>query len=207
LQKNVDKNRLKKIMRNIKKKSQFCILLFLCFIQTVFASGALQKTAAESKEAIYYTESWKKGERKIFPRKLTISLDKSNPVFSEVIRDESGCNRYNLVIEPSSSNAKSADIKAWSIEMAEIDGSCCLLLPTNRGTDTISKYNLLGLLYPVENSDWRKTGFFGVPLSAKRIIKIEKFYCVIKVIDYKILQENNQILLNSMNLEIVFTNN
>jgi hypothetical protein len=58
---------------------------------------------------------------------------------------------------------------------------------------------------PVE-SDWVKAGIFGPPVMRKRVIKIESFYCVIQVTDYRLIKQHGFNRFEWVRLEIRFTN-
>lgn len=151
---------------------------------------------------MYYAESWKKGTRKIEEQKLTIKLDKKRDRFERRIKDASGTDSYKLVIER---HSMSTGPSFWIVELLQLKEKIALLIASRGGGDVIEKENYYGSLYPVEDPDWRKTGYLGVPLSAKRVFKVEGFYCIIQVKDYKLNPEKWRVL-DSIEIEVEFTN-
>ena len=158
-------------------------------------------------ESVYYSKSWKKGTRLVQEEKIDIELDTKNRTYQTDIKDASGKARYKLRVEPTLTDNHDSSIGAWAVRLIGMGDPFSLLAAHNQPHQhdfTIEDY--LDLLYPVENADWRKTGFFGVPLSAKRVIKVEGFYCIIQVKSYH-LNSAKPRALDWIKLEIQFTNN
>jgi len=142
-----------------------------------------------AKQTLYYAESWQKGTRQIQERRLSIRLSRELPLYEETINDASGRPRYKLKIEPRFESEQDSIPKDWSVRLIGPDDTYSLLQPDHdEGKHVFNKEDYLDFLYPVEEPDWRKTGFHGVPLSAKRVIKVEGFYCIIQVKAYHLSQ-------------------
>lgn len=159
-----------------------------------------------SSQAVYYGESWKKGSRTVQEQKVEIELDTKHRTYETRIKDASGKERYTLKVEPALTDSHDSSIGAWDVSLTSPSDTFSLLAVHNQSHQhDFTQADFLDCLYPVENPDWRKTGFFGVPLSAKRVIKVEGFYCIIQVKSYH-LSSTNRRAIDALSLEIQFTN-
>jgi hypothetical protein len=165
---------------------------------------------------VYYVESWKKGSQQIQVQKLTIELNASKREYETTVKDILGKDRYKLVINHSPLSKDGPQHESWDISLYEVKSKKALqtkspnlnLLmiqkPVGRG-DYFPIEDHIGWLYPVENPDFLKYGVAVYPFSAKRVIKVEGFYCIIKVSNYTLNQANPR-TLDSLSIEIEFTN-
>lgn len=176
----------------------------------------------QGSKTVYYAESWKKGDnRQIRELTVKLGLDQHNSTYETVITDASGDKTYRLVVEPSyliwddfghlrisrtPPNGSSSTVSFWSIDLFESDEKVSLLIANRDQGHVIDEDNTLSLLYPIEHPNWIKVGIFGVPIASTRIIKVEGFYCVIRVKHYQ-LRPATERAFESIELEIEFTNN
>jgi hypothetical protein len=154
-------------------------------------------------QKVYYAESWKKGLRQIKEQKLTIKLNRKKSKYFTYIKDASGKSIYQL--QANLVYFKLGD-SGCRIDLHSLEDKYSVMTIYRGNGDSIPKENYYGFLYPVEESNWRKTGFFGVPLSSKRVFKIESFYCVIQTKSCE-LNPGKWRFIESIEVEIEFTNN
>jgi hypothetical protein len=171
---------------------------------------------------VYYAESWKKGgTRQVNEKRIRIRLDASVPSYETVVTDGSGEGRFRLRIDPyyyirgdsgdwklrrEVSAADDSTVSFWNVLLLDQDEPASLLLADHgTGGHTIHLENTFASLYPIEDENWIKVGIFGVPISRKRVIKVEGFYCVIWVRGYE-LSKTNARAFDWVDVEIELTN-
>jgi hypothetical protein len=175
-------------------------------MRTVHSLGnsGQQQEHPVSQPAAFYIESWKKGKRQVEEKKINIKLDTKNSIYETAVRDISGQEFYRLSARP---NIKDSDFdfSSWGIFLVDIDDNEDVLAESHgpRG-DTFDREEFIDILFPEENPDIRN-GFWGLPLSAKRVIKVEGFYCIIQVKSYE-MQPNKYRVLQEIEVEVEFTN-
>ena len=167
---------------------------------------------------LFCVEGWKSGEQQIQERKLILSLKDNQTNFGVYINDISGVPRYKLVARPSRFSER-VRFEAWLISLYKEPDPLVQL-------DKYPNYNLLSserpepgkhyfpdpdeanisLLYPSENpKTWQRDLVGLYPMSAKRVVKVEAFYCVIQVLEYKFNAANPR-RLESLIVQVEFTN-
>ena len=156
-------------------------------------------------QVVYFAESWEKGPRRIQPQTFYLELSTTRPEYEATISDDSGSYQYKFRVEPVRSSDQSSSIGYWQFTLIGAESEYSLLQPRYPAGHHFTQEDFLSLLYPVESADWKITGYFGVPLSAKRVIKVEAFYCVIQVQSFKISSSNSR-ALEMVNVEVEFTN-
>jgi len=198
---------------NVREASMHSLKIFFLFTFPLFAIWLLSglETYSQDKqpifsqpkdEPVYFAESWKKGSRQIEPQKIIIKLDWHNPKHEAYIKDALGTYLYRLEIRPSPSKGER---EFWILDLKLIDDDYPLLVTRRTDGPLGNLEDYLGWLYPVKDYNPRGSGLFKMPLSAKRVVKIEGFYCVIQVKSYKFSPEKNHIL-DSIEVEVEFTN-
>lgn len=156
--------------------------------------------------SVHYAEGWKKGTQQVQEQKIIIRLSTQVRVYERTINDAAGQARYKLKVEPALTESQESSPKAWTVDLIGPDDKFSLLQPDHDpNKHQFTKADYLSLLYPVEEPNWRKTGFMGVPLSSKRVIKVEGFYCIIQVRAYR-LSRTSPRAFESLEVEIEFTN-
>jgi len=139
----------------------------------------------------FYIESWKKGDRQIQEGKVLIELNKDKPKHEVVIKDSTGWDRFNLSFFPGRAPSPSTDITQWGIELVNLyeEKDINLLKPTNDPEqDYFAAEDYVWVLYPTENPPDTY-----VPLSMKRVVKIEEFYCLISVESYRLNPQKKKV--------------
>jgi hypothetical protein len=185
------------------------ILLTLLFSASI--CNAQQKTDNSS----VYVESWRAGN-KIREQVLTFNLDSTQNEYSDYIRDV-GINYYKLNLRRFPAGKKDYDFEYWVVQLKEVFSEknkkeklgCNLLTVEGCGVgDYFPKEDLVGILFPVEMPKNAIEKIYierYYPLSVKRVIKVQNFYVLIQVNNYK-MNEDNPKKLDSMNVTVEFKN-
>jgi len=161
-------------------------------------SRPLVVTAATSDPV--YIESWKKGSTTVRKRTIRISLTDSKPKFETSLIDSNGRKRYVLSILPDNTDGL-APVYSWGVNLVEVgdkSGANLLCRTNDREQDYFTAGDYVWWLDPSEDPK----PF--VPFLAKRVVKVEGFYCVIRVQDYKLTA--NQKAVESISVLVQFTN-
>jgi hypothetical protein len=171
--------------------------------------------AQQENTSTFYVRSWKKGEAKIQRQSLVVELGTNNPEFQKTINDSEGKPRYILQIRHWPLKADSYLFESWWVDMCEfrkpnrkpkVATDCKLLGVEGRGVgDNFPKEDNIGWLYPLEKPELFKHGVSAYPILAKRVVKVDGFYCVIQVTGYKLSQANPK-AVDSLTVEIELTN-
>jgi hypothetical protein len=166
---------------------------------------------------VFYVESWKKGEVIIREEKVTVELNKDNLDYKRTIYNSANKPRYILWIRPAQLSKELRYLyESWWVDLCEFRKpnrkpkyakDCKLLVVEGRGTggDNFPKEDEIGWLYPLEKPELFKDGVMAYPILAKRVVKVDGFYCVIQVKDYK-MSKTNPKAVDSLKVEIELTN-
>lgn len=184
----------------------FCFLLSASFL------NAQQETATST----VYVESWK-ANKKISEEVLNFNLNSTEKPNPEYIRDAS-LNFYKLTLVRVPSDNDTYDFEHWAVQLQQVlskpgkkEKLGCNLLAVETcgsGGDNFPKENSVGILFPAETpkNSLEKIYFgFYYPISAKRVIKVQNFYVLIQVRNYK-MNDINPKKLDSMDVTIEFKN-
>jgi hypothetical protein len=149
-------------------------------IATSLLSIVLLAAAASAQNAspTFYAESIKKGPTHIAEDKFEIKLDPNNALYKQQLRDSSGNERYELTITPKIPLGEGTNkILSWQVSLVDprhnIYGN---LLQFDRELSEDPKDNLYWL-NPRANAP--------VAIRARRIIKVDSFYVVVQVKDFR----------------------
>jgi len=146
-----------------------------------------------------YTESFRKGPTRISEYAIVAKLDAQNPYYNATIKDLDGNDRYQLSLEPHRVGQGDDRIVSWRVQL--IDPRRRYLgnyLVATQPPEPLSDQ-------PQDRAWWLDPSPYAVvPLLAKRVFKVESFYCVIQVEDYHRLTTESR-LLDSINVEVKFT--
>jgi hypothetical protein len=159
---------------------------------------------------VFYIESWKKGERQIQEQKLTIELSTREPNYKTKIKDASGQERYKLVIRHSPLKKGGPNHNYWYVTLSDELGASpkydlFQCVTPGPGKHYFPKEDYVAMLYPVEQPNIYKDVNSHYPMSAQRVIKVEGFYVIIRVLSYK-FNEKSPKEVSSIKVEIEFTN-
>lgn len=162
----------------------------------------------QSSYGIFFIESWKKGETKIQEKEFLIEINTNNTNFETNIKDNGGNERYKLKVAASTIQINNKPcITGIRVYLSERD-----LLPEKNNllttihdpdVDCISCGDLTEVVWALvpEGGDTGQLQFL-----TERIIKVESFYCIIKIKKYQFSGLRSS-TLSSANIQIQFTNN
>lgn len=162
----------------------------------------------QSTPYVFYVESWKRGTGRVQEQKLCVRLSAARPEYETSIRDASGEVRYRLSVWPGRASESNSDIIEWSVELIEIaqGNDVNLLTPSNDPQqDYFNAQDRIWWLYPVGNPQSIAAETDVVPFLARRVVKVENFYCIIQVKDYRFRQGEIGVF-DSITIEVEFTN-
>jgi hypothetical protein len=184
-------------------------------ILTIIFSQFAAATFPQENRNVFYVESWKKGEQKIQEQKLVVELNQKNLEYEKTLYDSAGKPRYILQIRHWPLKKDSYLYESWWVDVCEfrkpnrkpkVAKDCKLIGVEGRGLgDYFPKEDLIGWLYPLEKPNFIRDGAAAYPILAERVIKIDGFYCVIRVTNYKMSQANPK-AVDSLTVEIEFLN-
>jgi len=180
------------------------------------ASGFQAKDPASR---VYYAESWKKGNRPIQEQRFYRRLNADEPSFNTVVKDSSGSVNFGLLVAPfyyvrdaqgklkfkPEPTVPSARVNFWQVKLFEPGADVSLLVANKDQGDLIDWRNTLAVLNPVEDDKGYMVGISGVPISSKRVIKVESFYCILNILNYEL--NPKQLTFEWLEIEIILTNN
>jgi hypothetical protein len=157
----------------------------------MLASAAL---ADDSGKAVY-TDSFKKGATRVTEQALEVTLTPGQAKQDFKVLDAAGKQRYILRFVPDTRPGDTR-ILGWFVRLADIHHKIYdSVLPTSPD-----------LARDQAQAWWLDARQFSkVPLQARRVFKVEQFYCVVQVKDVK-RSGPGQPYLNQMNVAVQLTN-
>ncbi|MFZ3189826.1 MAG: hypothetical protein WB523_18130 [Candidatus Sulfotelmatobacter sp.] len=163
------------------------LLAILLFIATY--------SLAQSTPASVYAESFRQGPTHIVEEKFEVKLTPQDATYRERIKDSSGNDRYALSITPQGPEGDT-EITSWQVKLVDLHH------PVYDNV-LLSSQNASGPKDPL----WRlvPSGFTQVPVTAKRIIKVDNFYVVLQIKAYHFTPPGSP-YLDSMRVGVEFTN-
>lgn len=148
----------------------------------------------------FYVESFRKGTTHIAERSVVADLDNRNPGYETRVKDAFGEERYLLTLVPQRVEAGDDRILAWQVSLVDLQRrSYGNLLLASR-----DPYLNHGVKSAISRLD--PNTYAVVPVLARRVIKVEDFYCVIQVRRFRLLTPERWYLEN-MSVEVSLTNN
>ena len=154
---------------------------------------------SQTSPAPVYVESFRKGPTKIKEQTLHINLDAKNPKYETRIPDSDGDMHFVLSLTPLRVGEEDPSILSWKASLVDIHRKIYgnLLFPYR---DDLSNKGPQGNAPTLDPSPYAI-----VPVRARRVVKVENFYCSIEVKQYHFVVPG-QPHLDSMNVEVQFTN-
>jgi hypothetical protein len=169
--------------------------------KTCVVAGLLTLVAhswAQTAPKPVYVESFRKGPTRTAETSLVANLNSENPSFSATIKDSAGNDRYQLSIDPTRENGGRERVVSWRVRLID---------PHRRylGNYLVATKPTEPLSDKAEDRAWwlDPSNYAIVPLLAKRVFRVEDFYCVIQVEDYHVLPEDH--MPDSMTVQVQFT--
>ncbi len=145
-----------------------------------------------------YVESFRKGPTRVAELLLVANLTTQDVDYKATIKDFKGNDRFQLSLEPSREEGGAERIVSWRVLL--IDPHRRYLgnyLVATKPPEALSDR-------PQDRAWWLDPSPYAiVPLQARRVFKVEDFYCVIQVKDFHVIPENH--LPDSMTVEVRFT--
>jgi len=151
---------------------------------------------AQSGERPVYAESFRQGSTHVVEEKFEVRLTPQDPIYRERIKDSHGADRYALSIVPQGPEGDTT-ITSWQVKLADLHHRIYDNVLMASQTPSEEAGNNLWWLDP--------SNFAGVPISAKRIIKVEDFYVVLQV-KARHLTPPDSPYLDSMTVAVELTN-
>jgi hypothetical protein len=144
-------------------------------IFALFAIGS----AAQNAPPAFYAESFRKSPIHITEDKFEVKLTPENPVYRQRLRDPSGVERFELTILPRRpEGGANNQITSWEMSVQDLRYKVYgNLLQFDREASQDPKDNLYWL-NPVPSAV--------VPIYSRRMIKIDGFYFVAQVKDFRV---------------------
>jgi hypothetical protein len=161
----------------------------------VLAAHSWAQTAPKA----IFVESFRKGPTRISEQSILANLNSQNPYYKAAIKDFDGTDRYQISLEPHREAGGAERIVSWQVQLID---------PRRRylGNYLVATKPPEPLSDRAQDRAWwlDPSPYAVVPLLARRVFKVEGFYCVIQVKDYHVLTPESR-LLDSMRVELQFT--
>ena len=145
---------------------------------------------------LLYVESFRHGATRVTEKIFEGQLTPQNPVYREPIKDERGNDRYVLSLAPLHVEGD-IQIVSWEAKLADSQHRTYanVLMASHIPSDD-----------PVNNAWWPDPGKFArVPVLTARVIKVDGFYVVLKVMTYHFTPSESP-YLDSMTIQVNITN-
>lgn len=146
--------------------------------------------------ATIFAESFRHGSVRITEESFEAKLSPENATYRERIKDNHGSDRYELTLAPQGPEGDSK-ITSWRVALRDLHHSIYSnILITDQEPSPDPKNNLW----------WLNPNPFGaVPVTTKRIMKVDGFYVVIQVKSFHFTPLDSP-YLDSMEVQFAFTN-
>ncbi|HVI07491.1 MAG TPA: hypothetical protein VND65_04270 [Candidatus Binatia bacterium] len=163
----------------------------LLFVTVLCAAPAF----AQSNPATVYAESFRQGSTQIVGEKFEVKLTPEDREYRERVKDSHGADRYVLSIVPEGPEGDK-QITSWHVELADLHHK----IYNNVLMSSPDEPEQGGTLYRLDPGTFAR-----VPLTAKRIIKVDNFYVVLQVLSRHFSPPDSP-YLDSINVAIELTN-
>jgi hypothetical protein len=165
--------------------------------RTILSSAlACQLWAQTAAPPLLYVESFRHGATRVTEKTFEAQLTPQNPAYREPIKDVDGNDRYVLSLAPLHVEGD-IQIVCWEAKLADLQHRTYanLLMASQIPSDD-----------PVNNAWWLDPGKFArVPVLTERVIKVDGFYAVLKVMAYHFTPSESP-YLDSMTVQVTITN-
>ena len=157
----------------------------LAFLPAVLLTSIL--LAAQNGAPTYYAESFRKGPTRIKEEKAEIKLTSQDPIYKQRLRDSTGAERYELAITPKiGAGQGNGNITSWFLSLRDLRHSFYgNELQFDQELSEDPKDNLYWL-NPVRSA--------AVRIRARRIFKVDSFYLVFQVKEFRFAPEDSPYL-------------
>ncbi len=151
---------------------------------------------AQAAAPTIYAESFRKGATRITEESFDVRLSPGNPTYRELIKDSVGNDRYELTITPQGPEGDNR-ITSWRVKLRDLHHSIYSNILLASQEPSLDAKNNLWWLNP--------NRFGGVPIRARRIMKVDGFYVMFQVRDLHFTPLDSP-YLDSMVVRFGFTN-
>jgi hypothetical protein len=165
--------------------------------RTILSSAlACQLWAQTAAPPLLYVESFRHGTTPVTEKTFEAQLTPQNPAYREPIKDVDGNDRYVLSLAPLHVEGD-IQIVSWEAKLADLQ---------HRTYANVLMASPIPSDDPVNNAWWLDPGKFArVPVLTERIIKVDGFYVVLKVMAYHFTPSESP-YLDSMTMQVNITN-
>jgi hypothetical protein len=177
--------------KNVKVFSAFAALSYF-----TAAAALLFAQITQTASPILYAESFRQGPTQITEQSFEAKLDPENPVYRQLIKDAHGKDRYLFSLVPQGPEGDNK-ITSWQAKLTDLHHPIYNnILPASQVPSTEPSNNL-----------WRlePRNFPPLPISAKRVIKVDSFYVTLEVKAFHFTPIDSP-YLDSMTVQVKFTN-
>jgi len=157
-------------------------------------SGALLN--AQTAPAVFYAQSFRQGPTHISEQIVDAKLDPQNPNYRERVKDSHGNDRYVLTIVPQGPEGDN-NITSWQVKLTDLHHNIYTNILLASQQPSSDPANNLWRLEPSLSAP--------VPISARRIIKVDGFYMILEVKAYHFTPLDSP-YLDSMTVQVKFSN-
>jgi hypothetical protein len=169
------------------------ILRWGTILSTALACQLWAQTAAPP---LLYVESFRHGATRVTEKTFEAQLTPQSPVYREPIKDLRGNDRYVLSLAPLRVEGD-IQIVSWEAKLADLQ---------HRTYANVLTASQIPSDDPVNNAWWLDPGKFArVPVRTERVIKVDGFYVVLKVVAYHFTPSESP-YLDSMTVRVNITN-
>lgn len=174
----------------MKQRSVFLFFLLFTAIMVAAQNGPTPRT--------YYTESYQRGPTQIKEDKTEIKVTSQDPVYKQRLRDSTGVERYELALLPKIGEAEGNDnITSWQVSLRDLRHAIY---------GNMLQFDQELSERPRDNMFWLNPVHWApVPIRAKRIIKVDSFYLVFQVKDFRFTPADSP-YLEYMTVDMSYTN-
>jgi hypothetical protein len=164
------------------------------FLIPVLLSLAV-RLVAQSAPGTLYAESFRQGPTHVIEEKFDVKLTPQDRTYRERIKDLHGDDRYLLSFVPQGPEGDT-EITSWQVKLADLRHSMYENVLMSSQGPSLNPKDALWRLEPAT--------FERVPLTAKRIIKVDSFFVVLQVKAYHFTPPDSP-YLDSMTVSVEFT--
>ncbi len=143
-----------------------------------------------------YAESFRKGSTHITEDLFEAKLTPDNATYRERIKDSAGNDRYELTITPQGPEGDK-EITSWRVKLRDLRHDIYSNILLANQEPSVDPKNNLWWLNP--------NRFGGVPIRARRIVKVDGFYVTFQVKDLHFTPLDSP-YLDSLDVKFAFTN-
>lgn len=175
------------------KLTMIRILRYWTMLSAVIACPLWAQTAAPPP---LYAESFRHGAARVSEKTFEAQLSPQKPVYREPIKDVRGRDRCVLSLVPLHVEGD-FQIVSWEAKLADFE---------HRMYANVLMTSPIPSDDPLNNAWWLDPGKFArVPVLTERIIKVDGFYVVLKVMAYHFMPSESP-YLDSMTIQVNITN-